>query len=157
MLLPSVCFRRVSGSPYSTLNFLGRQENKIGLAFLCCVINYHLMIGGLPSDSDGKESTCNAGNVGSIPGLGRPMEKEMANPLQYSCLENSMDRAAWWATVHGVAKSQSNSTHTWWPNTVCIYQFTISVSQTSRHNLTEYSAQGLRKLQSRCWPDCVLI
>ena len=70
------------------------------------------MIGGLPSDSDGKESTCNAGNVDSIPGLGRPMEKEMANPLQYSCLENSMDRAAWWATVHGVAKSQSNSTHT---------------------------------------------
>ena len=44
-----------------------------------------------------------------VQSLGRedPLEKEMANPLQYSCLENPMDRGAWWATVHGVAKSQT--------------------------------------------------
>ena len=56
----------------------------------------------------GKESTCNAedtGDSGSVPGSGRSPGEENGNPLQYSCLENSMDRGAWWATVHGVAKS----------------------------------------------------
>ena len=46
-------------------------------------------------------------DVGAIPGLGRFPGVENANPLQYSCLENSMVREAWWATVHGVAKSQN--------------------------------------------------
>ncbi|XDA72690.1 hypothetical protein R6Z07F_002972 [Ovis aries] len=46
-------------------------------------------------------------DLGSIPGLGRSSEEGHGNPLQYSCLENSMDRGAWWATVHGVAKSQT--------------------------------------------------
>ena len=46
-------------------------------------------------------------DVGSVPGLGRSLEGENGNPLQYSCLENSMDRGAWWVTVHGVAKSQT--------------------------------------------------
>ena len=57
--------------------------------------------------SDGKESACNGGDPGSIPGLGRSPGEENGNPLQYSCLENSMDRGAWWATVHGVAKSRT--------------------------------------------------
>ena len=70
------------------------------------------MIGGFPGDSDGKESTCNAGTVGSIPGSGRSPGEGNGNPLQYSCLENSMDRGAWWATVYGVAQSLSDSTHT---------------------------------------------
>jgi len=60
---------------------------------------------GFPGSSHGKESACNAGDPGSIPGSGRPLEKEMANPLQYSCLENSVDRGAWQAIVHGVAMS----------------------------------------------------
>ena len=58
-----------------------------------------------PSGSDGKESACNAGDPSSIPGSERSLEKGNGNPLQYSCLENSMDRRAWRATVHGVAKS----------------------------------------------------
>ena len=58
-----------------------------------------------PGGSDGKESTCNAGDLGSIPGLGRSPEEGNGYPLQYSCLENSMDRGTWQATVHGVAKS----------------------------------------------------
>ena len=52
-----------------------------------------------------KASACNVGDLGSIPGLGRSPGERNGNPLQYSCLENSMDRGAWWATVHGVAKS----------------------------------------------------
>ena len=62
---------------------------------------------GSPGVSDGKESACNAGDLGSIPGLGRSPGEGNNNTLQYSCLENSMDRGAWWATVHGVAQNQT--------------------------------------------------
>ena len=51
--------------------------------------------------SDGKESACNAGDPSSIPEFGRSPGEGDGNPLHYSCLENSMDRGAWWATVHG--------------------------------------------------------
>ena len=54
-----------------------------------------------PGGSDGKESACNAGDLGSIPGLERSPGEGNGNPLQYSCLENPMDREAWWAAVHG--------------------------------------------------------
>ena len=60
---------------------------------------------GFPGGSVGKESPCNAGDVGLIPGSGRSPGEGHGNPLQYSCLENSMDRGAWRATVHGVSKS----------------------------------------------------
>ena len=56
---------------------------------------------GFPGGSDGKESACNAGDPGLIPGTRRSPGEENGNPLQYSCLENPMDRGAWWATVHG--------------------------------------------------------
>ena len=62
---------------------------------------------GFPCGSDGKESACNAGNLGSISGLGRSPGGGNGNPLQYSCLKNPMDREAWWATVHGVTKSEA--------------------------------------------------
>ena len=57
-----------------------------------------------PGDSDSKASTCNAGDLGSIPGLERYPGEGNGTPLLYSCMENSMDRGAWWATVHGVAQ-----------------------------------------------------
>ena len=60
---------------------------------------------GFPGGSDGTESACNAGDPGSISGWGRTPGKGNGHPLQCSHLENSMDRGAWWATVHGVAKS----------------------------------------------------
>ena len=61
----------------------------------------------LPGGSDGKESVCSAGDQGSIPESGRSPGERNTKPLQYSCLENSMDGGAWWATVHGLAKSQT--------------------------------------------------
>ena len=60
---------------------------------------------GFRDGSDVKESACNAGDQGSIPGLGRSLGEGYGHPFQYSCLENSMDRGAWWPAVHGVTKS----------------------------------------------------
>ena len=62
---------------------------------------------GFSGGSDGKESTCNAGDVGSVPGLGRSPGEGHGDPLQYSCLENPMDGGAWRAAVHGVKKSRA--------------------------------------------------
>ena len=56
---------------------------------------------------DGKEFTCSVGDLGFIPGLGRSPGGGHGNPLQYSCLEDSQDRGAWRATVHGVTKSRT--------------------------------------------------
>ena len=83
-----------------------------------CICGHHLRVGllncfswawlfifsGVPV---GKESTCNTGDSGSIPGLRRSPKGGHGNPLQYSRLENPMDRGAWWATVHRVAKSRT--------------------------------------------------
>ena len=60
-----------------------------------------------PGGSEVKASACNAGDLGSIPGSGRSPGEGNGNPLQHSCLENPMGGGAWWATVHGVAKSQT--------------------------------------------------
>ena len=64
----------------------------------CCVFL------DVPSGSDGKESACNAEDLASISGSGRSPGEGNGNPLQSSCLGNPMDRGAWWATVHEVAK-----------------------------------------------------
>ena len=63
------------------------------------------MLPGFPGGSEVKESACNVGDLGSIPRSGRSPGEGNGNPLQYSCLENPMNGGAWWATVHGVAKS----------------------------------------------------
>ena len=57
-----------------------------------------------PGGSEGKESACNAGDPGSVSGLGRSPGEGNGNRLQYSCLENSMDRGAWWGTVRGLQR-----------------------------------------------------
>ena len=62
---------------------------------------------GFPGSSDGKESACNTRDPGLIPWLGRLPGEGNGHPLQYSCLENSMDRGAWRLIVHGVTKSQT--------------------------------------------------
>ena len=57
-----------------------------------------------PGGSEGKESACNAGDPGSVSGLGRSPGEGNGNRLQYSCLETSMDRGAWWGTVRGLQR-----------------------------------------------------
>ena len=64
-------------------------------------------MGSVPDDSEGKESTCNAGDVGSIPRSRGFPGGGNGNLLQYSCLKNPMDEGAWPATVHGITKSQT--------------------------------------------------
>ena len=59
---------------------------------------------GFPCGSEGKEIACHALDLASVPGSGRPFGGGNGNPPQYSCLENHMDREAWWATVRGVTK-----------------------------------------------------
>ena len=78
--------------------FLKKARFSHSLKFLVNRIN------SFPGGSDGKESACNAGYPGSIPGGKSPGEGN-GNPLQYSCLDNSKDRGAWQATVHGVTKN----------------------------------------------------
>ena len=63
---------------------------------------------GFPGGSDGKESTCNSGDLSSVPGSGKSPGEGNDYPLQDSCLENSMDKGAWWAIVHGVAKGRTH-------------------------------------------------
>ena len=63
------------------------------------------MVLGFSGGAGGKESTRNAGDLDSIPGSGRSPGEGSGNPLQYSGLENSMDRGAWWVIVHGVTES----------------------------------------------------
>ena len=96
---------RSNSIPYATVNTFIRSYST-GCTF--------------PSGSDGKESDWSAGDLGLIPGSGRSPGEGNGNPLQYSCLENPMDGGAWWATIHGVTKSQtwmSNFTFTLcnWP------------------------------------------
>ena len=76
--------------------------------YLC--FTQHVSGMGFPQWLSSKESAYTAGDAGdmsSIPGSGRSPEGRHGNPLQYSCQENPMDRETWWATVHGVAKSQT--------------------------------------------------
>ena len=77
----------------------------LSLRSLIKYLSFYLL--GFPGGSDSKESACNAGDSGSTPGSRRSPGEVNSKPLQYSCLENPMDRGAWWATPHGVVKDQT--------------------------------------------------
>ena len=81
----------------------------------------------LMSIHDGKESACSAGGSGLNPGLGSSPGEGNGNPLKYSCLENSMDRAVWPAVVHGIAKSQTllSESHFHFPNIRAPFHFVV--------------------------------
>ena len=98
---------------YGSPDKFSHHEAKIGPYSLHCtaVIRYLISNKQIAGASHlalvVKNPPANEGEADSIPGLGRSPGGGNANPLQYSCLENSMDRGAWWATVHGVTKSQT--------------------------------------------------
>ena len=73
----------------------------------CILKHWKALRLGFPGSSAGKESACNARDPGSVPGWGRSPGEGKGNTLQFSCLENPMDRGAWRATVYGVAKSRT--------------------------------------------------
>ena len=83
----------------------GKRTSKPAAPTLICV-SVHLTL-GFPGGSDSKEPACNVGDPGSIPGSGRSRGEGIGYLLQYSCLKNSMDRGAWGAAAHGVAKTQT--------------------------------------------------
>ena len=87
---------------------------------------------GFPGGLGGKESTCNAGDPGSIPGLGRSLGEGNGNPTQYSYLENPMDRGSWQAAAHGVTKSRRrlNDSH---------FHFHLHISYTTNINQRDMS------------------
>ena len=79
----------------------------LGTYFLKSLTLFKALEDGFPGGSDSKASACDAEDPGSIPESGRSPGEGNGNPLQYSCLENPMDEGAWWATVHGITKSQT--------------------------------------------------
>ena len=107
MLLQSYC---VLGGQKKTSHllidklYLHILERKHWKSCVCISVSIRI---GLPWGLNGKESAYNAGDAGWVPGLGRSPEERNGNLLQYSCLENPMNRGAWWAAVHGVAKSRT--------------------------------------------------
>ena len=95
-------------SEASALSLLyGPAPTTLSLIFLSLFSAGNLVGEYFPGSLDGKASAYNAGDPGSIPGSGRSPGEGNGNPPQYSCLENPMDQGAWWAQVHGVAKSQT--------------------------------------------------
>ena len=79
----------------------------VGVKWHLIRVSICIFLLGFPDGSEVKVSACNAGDLGLIPGSGRSPGEGNGNPFQYSCLENPMDGGAWWATVHGVAKSRT--------------------------------------------------
>ena len=90
---------------YCSLLLLGQKGKLFCWSSFKCLTN----VWAYPGGSDGKESARNAGDLGSIPGSGRSPGRGHGNPLKYSCLENPMDRGAWWATVHGGTKESDTT------------------------------------------------
>ena len=79
-----------------------KTDNNFIMLYMYQVITF--IYTGFPGGTDGKEPACNAGDLGSIPRLARSSREGNGTSFQYSCLENPIDRGAWWATVHGVAE-----------------------------------------------------
>ena len=89
------------------LNIEKTGEQEIKLASSTLSLEADALISEPPGGAGVKVSACNVGDLGSIPGSGRSPGEGNGNPLQYYCLENPMGGGAWWATVHGVAKSRT--------------------------------------------------
>ena len=109
-----------------------------------CIWVSYIISKGFPGGSDGKESACHVGVLGSIPGLGRSLGEGHGNPFQYSRLENPMGRGAWRTTVRGVAKSrtQLSNWHFHWHFTFISSQRTGMVGELNGLGSTPLSWKG---------------
>ena len=97
-----------------------------------------------PGGSDGKASAYNAGDPGLISGPGRSPGEGNGTPLQYSCLENPMDGGAWWATVHGVAKSRTRLSD-------CTFTFTSLSPYGRKQRITKELLDESERGEWKCW------
>ena len=108
MILPTsiiyLFFIRLGGK---SSQFVVSREPLVSIVQNFTFYSYHKIRRGFSGGSDGKEFTCNSGDLDLTPGLGRSPGKRNGYPLQYSCLKNSMDQGAWKATIQRVAKSQT--------------------------------------------------
>ena len=102
MILPTsiiyLFFIRLGGK---SSHFIVSREPLVSIMQNFTFYSYHKIRRGFSGGSEGKEFTCNSGDLDSIPGLGRSPGERNGNPLEYSCSENSMDRGTWWVTVRG--------------------------------------------------------
>ena len=98
---------------------------------------------GFPGGSDGKESACNVGDLGSIPGWGRPPGEGNGNPFQYSWLGNPIHSGAWQAPVHGVVKSWTQLRDFTFTFTCCPFTIYLAVSDLSCHMRDLHVSRGL--------------
>ena len=96
---------------------------------------------GFSGGSDGKESTCKAGDLGLIPGWGRSPGEGNGNPLQCSCLENPMDRGDWWVTVHGGTKSQTQLSDSYTHTHTHTHTHTSTLCRRASYNLVLHTPQ----------------
>ena len=94
---------------------------------------------GFPGGPDSKESACNAGDPGSISGSGRSLGVRNGYPLQYSCLGKSMERAVWWATVHGSQRVR----HDWVANNLFLLQYDLVLTNYIYYDPTTKSGHNL--------------
>ena len=114
---------------------------------------------GVAIESEGKVSACNAGDLGSIPGLERSPEEGNGNPLQYSCLENPMDGGVWWATVHWVTKSRTQLSYFTFTFFILILKMEEKKQQ-FWHIMLDYVKKGKnttdtkKKVLCRAWRRC---
>ena len=151
----------VKSNPNLFLSFISRYPILSFFESLCC----HFLIGavlsgfsiplGFPGGSAGKESACKAGDTGSIPGSGRSTGEGNGYPLQYSCLENSMDRGAWWVQSMGSQRVW----HDWVNNSFLAPRFLFSDQKWRGGRLGpalwwDFSTAGtsaFQLLQPSCW------
>ena len=89
---------------FSSLTWFLKHKAHFYLRACSLQLEHHSFIQDFPRGLGGKESACNPGDLCSIPGLGRSPGEGNGNPLQYSCLENPVERGAWWATVMGLQR-----------------------------------------------------
>ena len=129
-------------SPALQVDSLPSKPPVLWRTYLCVCVCVCVCVYGFLGGSDSEESACNAGGLGLIPGKGRSPGERKGNPLHYSWLEKSMDRGAWWATVHGVTKSQ-----TWLSDW---HTFSIYTNHFAVHlNLTQHCRSIILQLKQR--------